>query len=60
MPKPVIDHEKCIMCGTCVEICPAQVFKKAEDRIVVEKPDECIGCKSCEAQCPASCIKVED
>ena len=60
MPKPVIDSKKCTKCGTCVDICPVQVFVKQGDKIVVKKPKECIGCRACEAQCPEEAIKVED
>lgn len=60
MAKPIIDEEKCTNCGTCVEVCPVEVFKKGEKVAIVEKPEECIGCRACEAQCPESAITVED
>jgi|TARA_B100002003_G_C14111703_1_gene534705 NAD-dependent dihydropyrimidine dehydrogenase PreA subunit len=60
MPKPKIDYEKCTACGTCVEVCPVDVFEKKGDKVEVAKPDECIGCRACEAQCPAKAIIVED
>ena len=60
MPKPIIDEKKCSKCGTCVEICPMEVFAKESDKVVVKKPKECIGCRACEVQCPKSAIKVED
>jgi NAD-dependent dihydropyrimidine dehydrogenase PreA subunit len=60
MPKPTIDEKKCTGCGTCVEVCPMEVFTKEKDKSVVKKPDECIGCKACEVQCPESAIKVKD
>ena len=58
MAKPVIDYSKCTKCGTCVDICPATVFKNSEKGIEVAQPGECIGCKSCEIQCPVAAIKV--
>lgn len=60
MPKPIIDYKKCNSCGTCVDICPMQIFVKEKDKTVVKKPDECIGCKACEVQCPKKAIKIED
>ena len=60
MPKPTIDQSKCTKCGTCIEVCPVQVFEKKDDKVVVAKPGECIGCRACESQCPAEAIKVED
>ena len=59
MPKPIIDYKKCTACGTCVEVCPVDVFTK-KDKVEVSKPDECIGCRACEMQCPAKAIVVED
>jgi 2-oxoglutarate ferredoxin oxidoreductase subunit delta len=60
MPKPVIDSKKCSKCGTCVDICPVQVFAKENGKIVVKKPEACIGCRACEVQCPEECIKIEE
>ena len=60
MPKPIIDQSKCTKCGTCIGVCPVNVFEKTEDGVVVAKPEECIGCRACEAQCPEEAIKVED
>ncbi len=62
MPKPVIDDKKCTVCGTCVEICPMEIFVKEEKKVVVEpkKSNECIGCRACEVQCPKEAITVKD
>lgn len=59
-PKPVVDKAKCTGCGTCVEVCPMQVFKVEKGKSVVKKPGECIACRACEAQCPAEAIKIVD
>jgi len=59
MPEPVIDKKKCNLCGTCVEICPMNVFKKGKDKIEIVNSD-CIGCRACEAQCAQAAIKVKD
>ena len=62
MPKPVIDKKKCTDCGTCVEVCPMEIFVKQDKKVSVseKKADECIGCRACEVQCPKEAIMVKD
>lgn len=55
---PVVDDKKCTGCGTCVSVCPMQVFVLAKGKSSVKKPKECIGCRACEAQCPSQAIKI--
>ena len=60
MPKPVIDYKKCNSCGTCIDVCPMDVFAKENGKVVVKKPEACIGCRACEVQCPKGAIKIVD
>jgi len=51
---PVIEKEKCVRCGKCVDICPQDVFfgseiKKTPD---VTYPEECWHCNACVEACP--------
>lgn len=67
--KVSIDKTKCIMCGSCVAICP-EVFEMKDDGSVdvkeqyqgVEITDEAIKAKVQEAAdaCPATAIVVEE
>ena len=62
---PIIDHEKCIACGTCARVCPEGcVFpvgeKSLQGKVFYEKDlDYCKGCGLCAEECPVKCIKME-
>lgn len=62
MKKPVINHEECIGCGSCVEICP-EVFELRDDLkayvISEEKCDTC-DCQEAADICPTEAITFED
>ena len=51
---PIIDDEKCTACGTCVDMCPQDVFfGSGEGEIpVVAYPEECWHCDACVLECP--------
>ena len=51
----VIDPEKCIQCGRCVELCR---FNAIEDYTV--DPIHCEGCKVCVVNCPVEAISFND
>lgn len=53
---PVINNEKCVRCGLCTKKCPAQVFKKQGNQIIVSRMDYCLQCKKCVAHCPKNAI----
>ena len=55
-----IDQEKCIGCGTCVEICPMDVFRPDDDtgRSAIYYAEDCQTCYNCELECPVSAIRV--
>lgn len=51
---PVIEKEKCIQCGKCVDICTEDVFFGSEEKKmpVVAYPEECWHCNACVDTCP--------
>lgn len=57
---PVIDEESCTACGTCVEVCPEDVYCGVEDGAVPSPryPDECWHCASCVVDCPVGAIRL--
>ena len=60
MFQPRVDEEKCITCGTCADVCPADpnVFV-IEDKSKVVHPEACIECMACQESCPTGAIAVK-
>ena len=60
MPEVIVDQDKCIGCGACVDVCPSTVFEMADDgksKVVAESA--CVGCMSCVNVCPTEAITVD-
>lgn len=57
---PVIDESKCTSCGTCVDVCPEDVFfgSREGETPVVSYPKECWYCNSCVLDCDMGAIKL--
>ncbi|MEM1607232.1 MAG: ferredoxin family protein [Candidatus Bathyarchaeia archaeon] len=61
-----VDWDICEGCGTCIDVCPVNVYEWAEtpDHPVSERKSdpvresECIQCLACETQCPTQAIKI--
>ena len=71
----VVDEDKCVLCGKCIDTCPKGLIQKkpAKQEVVVECSSKdkgkdvkdkcsagCIGCKKCEKSCPVGAITVEN
>jgi NAD-dependent dihydropyrimidine dehydrogenase PreA subunit len=54
-----IDTEKCIGCGDCVDICPAEVLELQDGKSVPINIEDCIDCGSCVAVCEQRAITME-
>jgi len=59
--KPEIERTKeCDGCGRCVEVCPKEIIKIKENKVIVDKDSviKCDLCKSCVEVCPKNAIKL--
>ncbi len=54
---PRFVHKKCIRCGKCVEICPAQILH-IDKKVFIDKP-KCLHCFCCHEVCPVNAIKLK-
>jgi NAD-dependent dihydropyrimidine dehydrogenase PreA subunit len=58
---PIVDYEKCIGCGKCVDYCKLGAYdleeKDGKQRPVVKRPYNCVVlCTGCEPECPVGAI----
>ena len=60
MYEVIVDEEKCIGCGECVDICPAEVYELHDEKSVPVHAEECVGCESCIEVCEQDAITVRE
>lgn len=48
-------NDSCILCKTCVGVCPVDAFRLGDTQVVVD-PDTCIDCGVCIPECPVEAI----
>ena len=53
-----VNEEKCTGCGTCVSVCPQNVFEMKDGKSHVARPEDCVECSSCVENCPTGAIKL--
>jgi len=60
MSEVIVDQDKCIGCGACVDVCPSSVFEMGDDgKSKVINESACIACMSCVGVCPTEAITVD-
>jgi ferredoxin len=59
MPKPKVNEELCIGCGTCESLCP-KVFhvENGKSKVVTEDCTDC-NCQEVVDSCPVGAITLE-
>lgn len=55
---PLVNYEKCNLCGKCGELCKFNSIIPAKNTVLVFK-ESCHSCGGCELVCPTSAIKYE-
>lgn len=55
---PVVDSEKCVLCGKCGELCKFNAIIPAKNIVLVFK-ESCHACGGCELVCPTGAINYE-
>ena len=53
-----INHEKCTLCGTCIESCPFNALEIQDGKVEVNAA--CKLCKLCIKTCPEGAIYLEE
>jgi Formate hydrogenlyase subunit 6/NADH:ubiquinone oxidoreductase 23 kD subunit (chain I) len=60
---PIIDPEKCILCGRCGKVCPAGAIAlrtSASEKTVRIFVGHCVFCSECATICPVSAITMSN
>lgn len=53
-----VDIAKCTGCESCVECCPSEAIKMADEKAVISA-DDCVDCGVCVDECPVEAIAME-
>lgn len=57
----VIYREKCVSCGSCIDVCESQALVPDDDQIPVYVVEKCKSCKLCaDNLCPTEAIEYKD
>jgi len=54
----IIDKEKCIGCGACVDQCATEAIVADEDKYKID-PEKCTDCGACVDACPVGAISKQ-
>ena len=59
--KAVLNFEKCIKCGKCIEVCRyGAIFQFDADEVPLIVEILCEGCGACTLICPTKAVKIEE
>lgn len=55
----VHDAEACVLCGACIQACPADALKPAPPKGIAHSPEVCRRCGVCIRACPVGALSVK-
>ena len=54
------DEKKCVHCGLCVGVCPAEAFEvDPRSREIIFHQEKCIACGACVGACPYKAMTIK-
>ena len=58
--RVVVDHDKCVLCLTCIRSCPHHAIEVDQEKQAAKVIDlACQGCGICAGECPAKAIQLK-
>lgn len=54
-----LEQELCTGCGTCLTVCPQEVFAVEHGKARIIEQDACMECGACMLNCPAGAVWVQ-
>jgi len=55
--KPMVNVDKCTMCGACIEVCPVSAISELSSNAYINT-DTCVGCAECIAACKIQAVNI--
>ncbi len=57
--NPIVDSDKCVGCGECVDVCPVEVYELQDGKSNAVNGDVCFGCESCLEVCEHGALSTD-
>ena len=54
------NEEKCVNCGACISVCPAEAISFDKDRKIVIEKEKCHRCGICIQVCPRRSLTIQE
>ncbi len=51
-----VDLDLCIGAAECVNVCPSEVYRLVDGKVVAENIGQCVQCLACQGSCPVNAI----